>query len=587
VENAREEMSPSVSALDVRRRLRDYGINIGYYRTGKHNAITDVPGVKVGHKTIISGEGKLIAGVGPVRTGVTVILPHEGDLFHDRVSAGSFVVNGNGSVTGLDWLAESGVLEGPIALTGSHSVGDVYRGLITSMLKRCPSIGTSEDTYLPVVGECDDSPLSDSHGFHVKPEHVEEAIKEAYASKNGEVAEGSVGSGTGLTCYEFKGGIGTASRLLAKEDGGYTVGVLVNCNQGRRHQLIIDGVPIGRMISDNKATLAREGSIVIVVATNAPLVSRQLNSLSKRAMMGLARTGCTARPTSGEFVIAFSTTRRLERTSEAKVFCLPELADQYLDALYEATIESVQEAIFNALCMATTVIGRDGHISSAMPVKQVVDILKGRKYGETESPNIQRAQSLSNKNLFREIPQDAIKVDLPEVQQPDDYSCGAAMTLSVSLVEGLGLDELELVKKELGTTTEHGTYYGNIVTYLNKIGIEPIVHQQVSKEELKEWLNEKRPVIISMQAYAQDACVYDDPRNNDNGHYIAAVGYDQEDYIYFRDPSLKGRYGFLSFDELAKRWHENEGSTNEEISFRLAIVVKSIESRPLIARHID
>ncbi|HEY9788344.1 MAG TPA: P1 family peptidase, partial [Candidatus Obscuribacterales bacterium] len=279
----------SIAEKNVKRaRPRQLGLSIGSLTAGAHNAITDVPGVKVGHATIVAGEGALEPGKGPVRTGVTAVLPHSGDIWNQRVTAGAFVLNGNGCVTGLDWIKELGLIDGPILLTNTLSVGAVYDAAVAWMLERYPDIGITDDTYIPIVGECDDGSLNDIRGRHVKQEHVFAALNSA---SSGPVAEGGVGAGTGMISYRFKGGIGTSSRVLSEADGGYTLGVLVNCNHGDRHQLKIDGVPVGKLLSEKLSSAFRDGSICIVVATDAPLNSQQLERIAKRAAMGLARTG--------------------------------------------------------------------------------------------------------------------------------------------------------------------------------------------------------------------------------------------------------------------------------------------------------
>lgn len=356
-----------------RRRLRDLGVPTGIFAVGSNNAITDVAGVSVGHTTLTEGQGPLVPGKGPVRTGVTAIIPHGGDIWNERVSAGVYVLNGNGVVTGLDWIKESGFLEGPILLTNTLSVGTAYDAAITWMLERHSQIGIEDDTYLPVVGECDDSSLNDIRGRHVKAEHVLSALNGA---RPGPVAEGAVGAGTGMICYDFKGGIGTSSRVLPVEDGGYTVGVLVNCNHGDRRQLLVNGVPVGRLIPEDQPTEHREGSIVIVVATDAPLTSRQLRRLAKRACAGLARTGSVAQNSSGDFVLAFSTGRKLPRNPETPVNSFPQLDDQRVNPLFEAVVEATEEAILNALFMAETVVGRDGNVAHALPIDRCLEILR-------------------------------------------------------------------------------------------------------------------------------------------------------------------------------------------------------------------
>lgn len=358
----------------ARCRLRDLGVTPGVIPTGPHNAITDA-GVLVGHTTLNHGDGPILPGHGPVRTGVTVIIPHKGDLWTQRPSAGYFVLNGNGCVTALDWMKEAGLIEGPIGLTNTHSVGDVYKGIITWMQDKYPEIGTTGDTTMPVVAECDDSALSDVRGFHVKVEHVVHALDHA---RGGYVAEGAVGAGTGMTSFQFKGGIGTSSRVVEIGGQQYTVGVLVNCNHARRPQLSIMGVPVGQALErEQLSTKSTEGSIVIVVATDAPLSPRQLERIAKRAAMGLALTGATANTSSGDFIIAFSNGRMIPRESES-VLTLPELSDGGINPLFQATVEATAESVWNALCKAETVIGRDGNISPALPLDRVRALLASR-----------------------------------------------------------------------------------------------------------------------------------------------------------------------------------------------------------------
>lgn len=362
--------------IPKRRRARELGINIGFHTPGANNSITDVRGVRVGHSTINFGEGALVPGYGPARTGVTVILPHDGDLWNERLSAASFVLNGNGTATGLDWMAESGLLEGPVFLTNTLSVGAVYDAAITWMLHSIPEIGVTADTYLPVIAECDDSALNDSRGGHVKAEHVFAAISSA---RSGPTEEGAVGAGTGMTSYNYKGGIGTSSRIVMSEAGDFTVGVLVNCNHGKRNQLLIDGVPVGRQLMEDMSTLHREGSICIVVATDAPLSPLGLNRLAKRAALGLARTGALANNGSGDFIIAFSTTRKVDRRDSSAILLLPELSPTFINPLFEACAESVEEAVVNTLFMAQTTVGRDGNVAYELPIDKTLALLK--QYG--------------------------------------------------------------------------------------------------------------------------------------------------------------------------------------------------------------
>lgn len=359
--------------MKPRKRLRELGVTIGYLPTGKQNSICDVPGLKVGHSTIIHGEGKLERGKGPARTGVTIIIPHEGDIWSDRPTAAFYSFNGCGVVTGSDWINESGALEGPIALTNSHSVYDVCKALTNIMLDKFPQIGTTDDAYLPVVGECDDSKLNDINGFHVKEEHVRAAFENA--SRNN-CEEGVVGAGTGMSCYGYKGGIGTASRLVNLDGKDYCVAALVNTNHGQTHQLLIGGAAVGQRLAAEKTPVKNpEGSIVMVIATNAPMNQRQLERLCKRACMGLARTGSSASNGSGDFVIAFSTARRVPRQAPSFIN-LPELHNDQINKFFEASAESTEEAILNSIFVADTVKGRDDQFSEGLPVDRCLELLK-------------------------------------------------------------------------------------------------------------------------------------------------------------------------------------------------------------------
>lgn len=361
----------STTGDEPRVRARSLGIALGTYPTGKLNAITDVPGVTVGHQTLISGDGALVPGKGPVRTGVTVVIPRD-DVWRRKVPAGSFVLNGTGEMTGLAWVEESGFLEYPIALTNTLNLPRVANGVMSWMIARYPGIGIQDDTLTPVVAECDDGRLNDIQGRHVSEADVTKALDTA---RGGPVAEGTVGAGTGMVSYGFKGGIGTSSRVIASADG-YTVGVLVNANSGRRDELLMGGVPVGKLYGDAKAAAGSEGSIIIVIATDAPLDARQLKRLAKRAALGLARTGSTARHGSGDFILAFSTGNTIPHYPKERTFPFTAFADTHLNPLFTATVEATQEAILNALTMATTVVGRDGHKAEAMDLKRVREILK-------------------------------------------------------------------------------------------------------------------------------------------------------------------------------------------------------------------
>lgn len=353
--------SSTAAAEPERQRLRDLGVVIGQYQPGPFNAITDVAGVKVGHATLIRGAGSLKPGVGPVRTGVTVVIPRD-DVWHKKVSAGSFVLNGTGEMTGLSWVAESGFLEYPIALTNTLNVPRVANGVMSWMIKQYPEIGITDDTLTPVVAECDDGRLNDIQGRHVSEQDVMAALDGAHA---GSVKEGTIGAGTGMVSYGFKGGIGTASRRLPEKEGGYTIGVLVNANHGRRPELVVGGVPVGKIyevpqqLSDALVPGQSEGSIIVVIATDAPLDGRQLARLAKRAALGLARTGSTARHGSGDFMLAFSTANIIPHYPKEPTYNLTHLADTHLNPVLTATVEATEEAILNALTMASTTVGRD------------------------------------------------------------------------------------------------------------------------------------------------------------------------------------------------------------------------------------
>jgi D-aminopeptidase len=358
-------------------RARDLGIVVGSYDPGPLNAITDVAGVKIGHTTLISGEGTLKPGQGPIRTGVTVVIPRD-DVWHKKVPAGSFVLNGTGEMTGLSWVTESGFLEYPIALTNTLNVPRVANGVMSWMIARYPEIGITDDTLTPVVAECDDGRLNDIQGRHVSEQDVIAALDGA---NSGLVKEGTVGAGTGMVSYGFKGGIGTASRKLPENEGAYTVGVLVNANHGRRPELMVGGTPVGKLyappqqVSEALSPGQSEGSIIVIIATDAPLDSRQLTRLAKRAALGLARTGSTARHGSGDFMLAFSTANTIPHYPKEPTFQQIHLADTHLNPLITATVEATEEAILNALTMATTVVGRDGHRVEAISLTRLRAIL--------------------------------------------------------------------------------------------------------------------------------------------------------------------------------------------------------------------
>ena len=396
-------------------RVRDIGLQIGSLPPGPLNAITDVAGVRVGHITLIEGEGPLVPGVGPVRTGVTAILPHSGNIFHEKVVACVHCINGFGEVTNSEQVREMGVIDTPILLTGTTNVPRAADALLDWAFTQDPEMGVTTWSPSPIVAECSDMYLSDVRGRHVRAEHVFAAIEGASA---GPVAEGGVGGGTGMACCEFKGGIGTSSRVMplahplqGMEAGGFTVGVLVMSNFGRREHLLIDGVPVGRELKDwnppHPSTAPLRGSaqdaanpekmgssIIIVLATDAPLDPRQLERLSVRAGGGLARTGGLFSTSSGDFVIAFSTTNRVPHVPEKPVIRQDIVAEGLLDGqawpaappinyLLQAALEATEEAILNSMFAAETMTGRDDHVRHALPIEETVAILQ--KYGHAEA----------------------------------------------------------------------------------------------------------------------------------------------------------------------------------------------------------
>jgi D-aminopeptidase len=363
----------------ARARLRELGFSIGRFPVGAWNAITDVAGVRVGHTTLNFGDGPLEMGKGPVRTGVTAIVPN-GDIFGQRAVAGGFVLNGAGEVSGLTQVQEWGLLETPILLTNTMSVGKVSDAVVKWMTKRWPKIGTEEDVVIPLVGECDDSWLNDAVGRHVRSEHVYKAIDQA---ASGPVAEGSVGAGTGLITCDFKAGIGTSSRRVwvggdADDGHEYTIGILVQSNFGVMRSLRVDGAPVGEVLEPIFGEPRRErnaGSIITVIATDAPLLSPQLVRICKRAALGIGRIGSFAAHGSGEIIVAFSTANIVPREASRMTATLDVLLDEACDPLYEAVVECTEEAIINALCMADEMRGPTGHVAPALPLDRLSEIL--------------------------------------------------------------------------------------------------------------------------------------------------------------------------------------------------------------------
>jgi D-aminopeptidase len=363
--------------LPAKPRARDLGVPFDG-TPGALNAITDVSGVLVGHATLISGEGKLQVGKGPVRTGVTAVLPRGKDSMNNPVFAGWWSLNGNGEMTGTTWVEESGFLEGPVMITNTHSVGVVRDAVIQWRVTHGQPDPTGYWWSLPVVAETWDGWLNDINGFHVNAEHAFHAIDTAVS---GPVQEGNVGGGTGMICNEFKGGIGTSSRKLAEKAGGYTVGVLVQCNYGVRPNLRIAGVPVGKEIPEDPAYAAASfseldrGSIIVVVATNAPLVSHQLKRLARRVSLGLGRNGSISGNGSGDIFIAFSTANPGAAAAD-HVVDLKMLANDKIEPLFAATVQATEEAVINAMVAAETMTGINDHKVIALPHDKLRAVLK-------------------------------------------------------------------------------------------------------------------------------------------------------------------------------------------------------------------
>jgi D-aminopeptidase len=362
-------------------RARDIGIRVGQGEPGPGNAITDVAGVRVGHSTLIEGEGQLVTGEGPVRTGVTMVVPHQ-RVGHALLFAGSHRLNGNGEMTGLEWVRESGLLTSPIGITNTHSVGVVRDALIAVQARSAPP---GEAWWsLPVVAETWDGMLNDVNGQHVRPEHVETALASA---TEGPVAEGNVGDGTGMICHGFKGGIGTASRVTATDGGSFTIGILVQANHGRRDRLSVNGVPVGMAIPASEVPLPHDhrqggtGSIIAVVATDAPLLPHQCERLAQRAGLAVARMGGAGENSSGDLFLAFSTASAAAggAAEAGPIAQVGMLSNDSITPLFYAVIEATEEAILNALLAAETMMGRDGNTAHRLPADRLVEVM--RAYG--------------------------------------------------------------------------------------------------------------------------------------------------------------------------------------------------------------
>jgi D-aminopeptidase len=369
-------------------RFRDLGLRVGLLPPGPLNAITDVAGVTVGMTTLIEGDGPLQVGTGPIRTGVTAILPHPG-IGAEPLFAGTHTLNGNGEMTGLEWVRESGCLTTPVAITNTHSVGVVRDALVSHEVRDHPERGAFWS--LPVVGETYDGALNDINGMHVKPEHLSTALDTA---TGGPVPEGSVGGGTGMICHEFKGGTGTASRLVEGRGSSWTVGALVQANHGDRDRLMIDGVHVGEGIPleelpsawDQEEAIGRagEGSIIVVIATDAPLLPHQLERMAQRVGLGIARVGGGGGNSSGDIFLAFSTAnagrmKSYKTGSSGEPLAVDMIPDDSITPLFWGAIEATEEAILNALVAADTMVGRDGITAHSLPRDRLVEIMT--KYG--------------------------------------------------------------------------------------------------------------------------------------------------------------------------------------------------------------
>ena len=357
----------------MRKRGRELGLPFPG-RTGTHNAITDVPGVEVGQVTLISGDGPLKPGHGPVRTGVTAILPRGREKAHVPCAAGYYSLNGNGEMTGVVWIEESGELQTPITITNTHSCGVTRDATIRWLVSR--GVGTGQDWGLPVAAETYDGDLNDINGFHVTAEHTVGALDGA---RGGPVAMGSVGGGTGMLTYDFKAGNGSASRIVEIAGGRYTLGVFVQSNFGRREDFTVLGVPVGRHVLDGKLRGKEQGSVIAIVATDAPLMAHQLKRLARRVPLGLARTGTVGNNSSGDIFLAFSTANEQAFASRSGLLRFDALGNGDIDQLFLATVEATEEAVIDSMLCAETMVGRDGNTAVALPADELLALM--RRYG--------------------------------------------------------------------------------------------------------------------------------------------------------------------------------------------------------------
>jgi L-aminopeptidase/D-esterase-like protein len=370
-------MAPSDWRSTPSGKVRGRGLGLPFPgEPGSFNAITDVPGVNVGATTLIEGEGQLVVGKGPVRTGVTAILPRGASDAHVPCAAAFYSLNGNGEMTGTTWVEESGFLEGPVMITNTHSCGVARDATIRWLVGR----GVPLDWGLPVAAETFDGELNDINGFHLTAEHVIQALD---AAESGPLELGSIGGGTGMLCYDFKGGNGSASRNVRAGGRTYTLGAFVQSNFGLRHQCTILGVPVGQHIRGGELRGKPAGSIIVIIATDAPLAAHQLKRLARRVPLGMARTGAIGHDSSGDIFLAFSTANG-ETLSQppGKARSFDMLANSDLNPLFQATIEATEEAIIDSMVANETMVGRDGNTAIGLPHDRLMDVM--RQYGRLE-----------------------------------------------------------------------------------------------------------------------------------------------------------------------------------------------------------
>jgi D-aminopeptidase len=362
--------------MERRKLLRHFGFFVGRFQSGPKNSLTDVPGVKVGHSTIIEGTGRRRPGNGPVRTGVTAIIPHH-NIYMERLMSGAHILNGAGEVSGLIQIQEWGLIETPILLTNTLSVGRVSDSCVKWLAEKYPDMGDAYDVVIPVVGECDDSFLNDAVGRHIKQKHVFEALDHASRDM---VPEGSVGAGTGMVCCDFKGGIGSSSRVINADNRQFTIGILVLSNFGRIDDLRVLGVPLGRKLADSFKALKKRsdnyGSIIAVLGTDLPLSRFQIQWLCKRVALGIGRCGSFAAYSSGEIIVGFSTANHVLREPKSALQQFTYILDPFMDDAFEATIEATEEAIINSLLNNHDMVGANENFVPALPLDRILPVMQ-------------------------------------------------------------------------------------------------------------------------------------------------------------------------------------------------------------------